>query len=132
MHLKESFSIKRTVVKKEIDELNHVNNVVYLQWVQDIAKLHWKELAKNSDYKDTIWVVLRHEIDYLGEATLQDEIKLTTWVGDTSAVKSIRHVAIYKGEKLIAKAETTWCLLNKKTLRPTRITESIVKLLSPH
>ncbi len=131
MNLNENFSIKRKVVKEEIDELNHVNNVVYLQWVQDIAKLHWKELTKNNDYKNLIWVVIRHEINYLGEATLNDEIKLTTWVGETGGVKSIRHVAIYKGEKLIAKAETTWCLLNGKTFRPTRITESIVNLLSP-
>jgi len=125
------FSTTRTVVSSEIDDLDHVNNVVYLQWVQDIATLHWQHLTKNSDAKDLIWVVLRHEIDYLGQATLNEEITLKTWVGETKGVKSIRHVEIFKEDKLLVKAQTTWCLLNNKTLRPTRITEDIFNLLSP-
>ncbi|WP_075342329.1 acyl-CoA thioesterase [Tenacibaculum agarivorans] len=125
------FSTTRTVVSSEIDDLDHVNNVVYLQWVQDIATLHWQHLTKNSDAKDLIWVVLRHEIDYLGQATLNEKITLKTWVGETKGVKSIRHVEIFKEDKLLVKAQTTWCLLNNKTLRPTRITEDIFNLLSP-
>lgn len=125
------FVTKRIVQQSEIDELNHVNNIVYLQWVQDVAKLHWQELTKNSAVND-IWVVLRHEIDYLRSAVLGDEITIKTWVGETEGVKSIRYVEILKGENVLAKATTTWCLLDGKTFRPKRIDEHILKVLLPH
>jgi acyl-CoA thioester hydrolase len=125
------YSTSRTVVSEEIDELNHVNNVVYVQWVQDIAKLHWAELTKNHADNDYIWVVLKHEIDYKNQATLGDVVTLKTWVGETAGVKSFRHVEIYKDDILLVSAKTTWCLLNASTFRPTRITENVMKLLLP-
>ncbi len=130
MNSNKIFSTQRTVLPEEIDELNHVNNVVYVQWVQDIAKMHWRELIKNSSEKDFIWVVLRHEIDYKNQAKRNDVITLNTWVGETEGVKSVRYVEIYKENTLLIRAKTIWCLLNGKTFRPTRITESILKLLS--
>lgn len=124
-----TFSVQRKVVKQEIDELNHVNNVVYLQWVQDVAKLHWLKLTKETPQDDCIWVVVRHEIDYLSSAILNDVVTLKTWVGETKGVKSIRYVEILKDTKVLAKARTTWCLLATKTMRPKRITENILKIL---
>lgn len=123
------FSITRTVCKEEIDELAHVNNVVFVLWVQDIAKLHWAELTKENPLDDIVWVVIRHEIDYLGEAKLNDVVTIKTWVGETQGVKSVRHVEIYKEEKLIVKAKTIWCLLHKTTFKPTRITDTIKNVL---
>ncbi|WP_299709111.1 thioesterase family protein [uncultured Tenacibaculum sp.] len=131
MNLDKVFTTTRVVVSEEIDNLNHVNNVVYVQWVQDIATLHWEYLVKDINAEDLIWVLVKHEIDYIGQAVLNDEVTLKTWVGETKGVKSVRHVEIFKGDKLLAKSQTTWCLLNSKTLRPTRITEDIFNLLSP-
>ncbi|WP_348744791.1 thioesterase family protein [Tenacibaculum sp. 190524A05c] len=131
MNSNKIFTTQRTVLPEEIDELNHVNNVVYVQWVQDIAKMHWNKLIKNSTEKDFIWVVLRHEIDYKNQAKHNDVVTLKTWVGETEGVKSIRHVEVYKENTLLISAKTTWCLLNSKTFRPTRINENILKLLSP-
>ncbi len=131
MNLDKVFTTTRVVVSEEIDNLNHVNNVVYVQWVQDIATLHWEYLVKDINAADVIWVLVKHEIDYIGQAVLNDEITLKTWVGETKGVKSVRHVEILKEDKLLAKSQTTWCLLNSKTLRPTRITEDIFNLLSP-
>ena len=76
------------------------------------------------------WVCLRHEIDYLGEAFLGDEITVITWVGESKGVKSKRHVAIVKDQTLIAKAETLWCLIDSKTQKPARINSEILDLLS--
>ncbi|MFD0991846.1 acyl-CoA thioesterase [Tenacibaculum geojense] len=126
------FTQTRIVKASEIDNLNHVNNVIYLQWVQEIAELHWEELTKNGTHSDYFWVVLRHEIDYKGQALLNDEITLKTWVGETSGVKSVRHVSISKNNKIIAKAATTWCLINAATNKPNRVTESILKTLYPN
>ncbi|MDC3344662.1 acyl-CoA thioesterase [Flavobacteriaceae bacterium] len=125
------FETKYTVKSSHIDELNHVNNVVYLQWIQDIANLHWTQLKKGEDTTDYVWVVLRHEIDYVGQALLGDSIVAKTWVGKTGGIRSIRHVEFYKNNKLIVKAQTTFCLVNSKSFKPTRITDQILMMLAP-
>ena len=126
------FEIEMIVSEKDIDHLNHVNNVVYLQWVQDIATKHWNQLKDGHDTSNYVWVVIRHELDYSGQATLNDVIKIKTWVGETTGIKSIRHVAFYKGERLLVEAKTFWCLVDAKTLRPRRITGEILKVLIPY
>ena len=109
----------------DIDELQHVNNVRYLQWVQDMAKAHWELLAPQSTRERYIWVVANHFIEYKGEAKAEDTLTLNTFVEASKGVTSIRIVEIYKEEKLITKAKTTWCLLDVHTKRPIRIPESI-------
>jgi acyl-CoA thioester hydrolase len=125
------FETKYTVKSSHIDELNHVNNVVYLQWIQDIANLHWTQLKKSEDTTDYVWVVIRHEIDYVGQALLGDSIVAKTWVGKTGGIRSTRHVEFYKNNKLIVKAQTTFCLVNSKSFKPTRITDQILMMLAP-
>tara|TARA_R110002074_G_scaffold310174_2_gene481025 strand:- start:2212 stop:2601 length:390 start_codon:yes stop_codon:yes gene_type:complete len=125
------FVTNYTVVKSNIDELNHVNNVVYLQWIQDIANLHWTVLKEGHDTSNIVWVVIRHEIDYLGQALLGDTITAKTWVGKTAGIKSVRHVEFYKNDKLIVKAQTTFCLLDAKTFKPSRITDKVLEMLAP-
>ncbi len=121
------FSQKITVKPEDIDELNHVNNVVYLQWVQTVAAAHWRSKGEEitSNY---FWVALRHEIDYLSPAYLGNEITAYTWVSRMEGVKSIRQVEFYLAEKCIAKAVTHWCLLEATTLKPKRIGQDIKTL----
>ncbi len=121
-----SFPVK----PEEIDNLNHVNNVVYLQWVNDVAWLHWNILTNDELNKKYFWVTLRHEIDYLQAAVLGDTITVYTWVGESAGVKSIRYVHIYSGEKLLVKAKTTWCLIDAKSQKPTRIRQDVLCILS--
>ena len=125
------FETNYTVVTSNIDELNHVNNVVYLQWIQDIANLHWNELKEGVDTAAYVWVVIRHEIDYLNQALLGDTLLTKTWVGKTAGLKSIRHVEFYRNNKLLVKAQTTFCLLHAKSFKPTRITDEILAMLAP-
>jgi acyl-CoA thioester hydrolase len=126
-----SHSYTFKVTEKDIDGLNHVNNVVYLQWVNDISERHWNILASEEIRQKYIWVVLRHELDYLNQAFLGDEITLVTWVGTSSGVKSVRHVHVFKGDSVLLKAQSTWCLIDTKSLRPTRIKDDILSLLRP-
>lgn len=123
---KESFKVKAS----EIDTLNHVNNVVYLQWVNNIAEKHWDILSNDDINSKYYWVAIRHEIDYIQQAFLGDEITIYTWVGESTGVKSIRNVHIYKGETLLAKAKTYWCLINAKTHKIIRIQQDILDLFS--
>ena len=122
------YTTKIKVQKADIDELNHVNNVVYLQWVNDVSALHWKTLSNDEINAKYIWVAVRHEIDYLKPAFLNEEITIKTWIATLEGVKSIRKVAIYRKEELLAKSKTTWVLLDAKTQKITRIPKEIEEI----
>jgi acyl-CoA thioester hydrolase len=119
-----------TVKPFDIDELGHVNNVVYLRWVQEAAEAHWKHIASVDMQKKYIWVVLRHEIDYKNQAFLYDEINAHTWVGEYRGARFERFVNLShaKDNKMLAMAKTTWCLLDASSMKPTRVTEEFAQL----
>lgn len=118
-----SYELKVTVTKDDLDDLNHVNNVRYLDWAQDIAKAHWKTAASAEMQNLYIWVVVEHHIYYKGEALLGDNLILKTHIKEASGVKSIRIVEIYNDatKKLLFTAETHWCLIHTQSKRPYRI-----------
>ena len=118
------------VTKNDIDHLNHVNNVIYVHWVLEAAEKHWDFLSTSKMNETYVWVVLRHEIDYLSSAKLNDVITINTWVENTRGVKSERIVEIKKDGKMVSKALTTWCLLDKKTMKPARIPSEIIEIFS--
>jgi acyl-CoA thioester hydrolase len=124
------FSLKIHVQPADIDALGHVNNVVYLRWVQDIAAAHWDKIAPEEMKKKYSWVVLRHEIDYRNPAVLQDELLVRTWVSSCKGVRSVREVKFlhFTTGKVIAETKTTWCLLDTQTLRPRRIEQDIISI----
>ena len=118
-----AFEMTVPVRTGDIDEQNHVNNTVYLRWVQDVAVAHWRAIA-SSDAQETIdWVVLRHEIDYKAPATLGDEIVLRTWVGKATRLTFERFTEIRRkrDRHLLSTARTLWCPINTQTGRPVRI-----------
>ena len=114
---------------EDIDEMEHINNVVYVRWVQEVAAAHWNHRATTTLKEKYAWVVLRHEIDYKNPGFLLDKIRGTTWVGAYNGARFDRYVKIITENKILAEAKTTWCLLNAKNLRPTRIPEDIIALL---
>ncbi|SDR66575.1 acyl-CoA thioesterase [Gramella sp. MAR_2010_147] len=122
---------KTLVVKeKNLDKQKHVNNVEYLQWVQDVAEEHWEKRASEAQKTKVIWVVVKHEISYKKEAFLGDPILLQTYVGDATHVTSIRHVIIKNADtdKVLAEAKTTWCLLDKESKKPVKISEELKRV----
>jgi len=129
MNKTNKFTYTLVVNEKEIDNLNHVNNIHYIQWVQNAAQKHWNILSNSNLDTKYVWVVLRHEIDYLAAAKLNDEITINTWIGDSYGVKSERFVEVIKDSIVIAKAKTIWCLLDKKKMKPIRIPQDILKIL---
>jgi len=124
------FELTITVSVKDIDDLNHVNNVVYLQWVQDVAYAHWDTIASDELKKKYSWVVIRHEIDYRNPAYLDDKLLVKTWVSSCEGVRSVRHVKFYQVSSgaLVAETKTTWCLLDAQTMRPKRINQDITSI----
>lgn len=116
----------------DIDELGHVNNTVYLRWVQDVATAHWRALASAEMQAAIVWVVLRHEIDYKAPALPGDEVLLRTWVGEASRLTFERHTRMLcaRDEQLLAQARTLWCPISTQTNRPTRVTAELRKQFS--
>ena len=125
------FTLTITVSAEDIDNLQHVNNLVYVKWMDRIAGTHWDHLTKDNPLLEYVWVVVRHEIDYLKQASLGDEIMVKTWVGETKGITSIRFMEFYKRDILLVKAKTTWAMLDSKTFKPTRIRENVLKVLQP-
>lgn len=126
------FEYHFTVPNSAIDDMDHVNNVVYLQWVQDVAKKHWESKTDTQIRNKYVWVVLNHFIEYHHPSFENDKITLQTWIDNYRGVKSERHTKIINTttKKTLVSAKTSWCLLYKETLRPARITEEISTLFS--
>jgi acyl-CoA thioester hydrolase len=111
----------------DIDDQNHVNNTVYLRWVQDVATAHWKSLASTEAQSAIGWVVLRHEIDYKTPACMGDEVILRTWVGAASRLKFERFTEVRRkiDSQLFAKARTLWVPIDARTGKPTRVSGDV-------
>lgn len=128
MELNPEIYEKRLVVEeKHLDKQKHVNNVQYVQWVQDVAEEHWEARASEEQRSQVIWVVVKHEISYKKEAFLGDNISLQTYVGEVTHVTSVRHVIIKNADtdKVLAEAKTTWCLLDADSKKPVKISEEL-------
>ena len=119
------FEKQITVKKEHLDALNHVNNVVYLQWVQDIAGEHWFEKSSKEFNEAYFWVVLDHFIEYKRQAFLDDVLTVRTYIEKNEGVRSVRMVEFLKADKLVVKAKTNWCLIDRKRQRPCRVPQEI-------
>ena len=127
---REVFKLSFQVSHGDIDELNHVNNVVYLEWVQKISYAHWNT-APEELRSQCKWVVLRHEIDYHSPALPEDYVEALTWIEAPVGARQRRNVVIQRNRdgKVLAVANTTWCLLDPATNRPKKIGEEISAVL---
>jgi acyl-CoA thioester hydrolase len=133
-HLAESplFRLEIVASPDEVDELNHVSNLVYLRWVLRVAQAH--SSAVGYDYPayeelGAVFVVRRHEIDYLAPAFAGDRITLTTWIERWRGASSVRRSSITRavdGVEL-ARASTLWAFVSMDSGRPTRIPADLVE-----
>jgi len=118
-----AFEMIVSVLPEDIDQQNHVNNTVYLRWVQEVATAHWRAVATADARENIGWVVLRHEIDYKAPACVGDEIVLRTWIGKSMRLTFERFTEIRRSgnDQLLSNARTLWCPINAQTARPTRV-----------
>ena len=128
----EAFELAVTIQPADIDRQNHVNNTVYVRWIQEVATAHWEAHAPAAARDAIGWVVLRHEIDYKTPACLGDEIVLRTWVGQATRITFERFTEVRRlapggrksevgGQTLLATARTVWVPINPDTGKPTRV-----------
>lgn len=113
---------------EHIDALGHVNNTVWVQWIQDMATAHWDAVARPQDRAAFFWVVLRHEIDYRGNVGLGEAVRAETWIeGPAQGAKSLRRVEFSdaSGRRLVS-AATTWAMLDRATGRLARVRPEVL------
>lgn len=123
----ELYELPITIRPDDIDELGHVNNVVYVRWVQDVAIAHWTTAATAEQQAAVAWVAVRHEIDYKHPAKLGDEIVGRTWVGVADSHRFERHVEIVRvtDNKVLARSRTLWCPISRASGKLTRVSNDI-------
>jgi acyl-CoA thioester hydrolase len=121
------FERRFPVRESDIDALGHVNNVVYLQWIQDVASAHWQHAATPEQLDGTVWVAIRHEIDYKAPAFAGEEVLARTWVEEWTGATSDRRTEIVRPAdgKVLAQARTVWCAVDPATQRPRRVDKSL-------
>ena len=122
-----SFELPITVVAGDIDDLGHVNNVVYLRWMQQAASAHWEAAADPVLRSSVHWVVIRHEIDYKAPAFLGDRLVVRTRVGEATAAtwERLTEVRRVGDDKLLAQCRSVYVALDPATSRPRRVDASL-------
>ena len=116
-----------TAAPADIDELGHVNNAVWVRWIQDMATSHWAAVADPAHVAAYIWVVTRHEIDYRGNVGPGESVTGRTWIeAEPKGAQFDRRVDFVNADgKVIVRANTTWAMLDKTTGRLVRVRPEI-------
>src|SRR5512133_1393902 len=117
------------IPQSAIDENGHVNNVTYVQWMQDIAVEHYEAIGGVNPMQliGATWVVREHKIEYLLPAFAGDEIEIRTWVENVRRVRSLRKYEFVRklDGKTLVKGETDWVFVDAKTGAPRAIPEEV-------
>ena len=122
-----SFTLTITAGPDDIDELGHVNNAVWVRWIQDIAVAHWQAVAPPDQRDAYVWVVTRHEIDYRGNVVAGESVTGETWVPEPpKGARFDRHVRFTGADgRVKVEAVTTWALLDRATGRLLRVRSEV-------
>lgn len=105
----------------DIDHMGHVNNAVYLTWVQDAVVRHWERFADADAVARHLWVALKHEITYRRPAFLEDGITASVTLEAAAGARARFRTLILRGEELIAEVTSVWCAVDAASRRPTRL-----------
>jgi acyl-CoA thioester hydrolase len=116
-----------TATPADVDELGHVNNAVWVRWIQDMATEHWRAAGDPAHVDAYVWVVVRHEIDYFRAVLPGETVTGRTWGGAAPrGARFDRHVEFTGADgKPRVRARTTWAILDKASGRPLRVPEEV-------
>ena len=117
------FTLNKTASREDIDILGHVNNAVWVAWIQDVALAHWAAVAPPEVQDACFFVVTRHEIDYRGNVSTGETVTAETWVSDPpQGARFDRHVRFTGADgKVKVEAVTSWALIDRATGRLMRV-----------
>ncbi|MEL6487367.1 MAG: acyl-CoA thioesterase [Pseudomonadota bacterium] len=117
-----------------IDELGHVNNAVWVQWIQDLATAHWNAVARPEDHAAFFWVVVRHEIDYRANIAQGECAHGTTHIPDPAKGATSVRIAEFTDDagKPLVSARTTWAMLDREKQRLVRVRPEMLAPFREH
>ncbi len=121
------FELEIEIQPDDIDEMGHVNNTVYLRWVQDAAIAHWRHATTAAQQEALLWIVVRHEIDYKRPAFEHDAVIARTWIGKARRLRFDRHTQLLRAadRKVLAEVVTQWVPIDPATQRPKQVTDDL-------
>ena len=131
MPISSTYSKSFTIPPSAIDENGHVNNVAYVQWMQDIAVEHYESIGGiQAQGSDATWFVREHRVEYLVPAFAGEEIEIQTWVENIRRVRSLRRYEFVRRSdgKVLVKGETDWVFVDSQTGRQLPIPEAVSKV----
>jgi len=122
------FEVALTAGPEHIDELGHVNNAVWVQWIQQVAVAHWDSVSSPEHRDAYYWVVVRHEIDYLRPAVEGDALIARTWVGEAPKGARFDRYVEFTGSdgKICVRSRTDWAIIDKALGRPIRVPPEVI------
>ena len=118
------FQLPRLVTPDHIDELGHVGNLVFLGWLLEAAQAHSTHVGLSWErYREIggVFVVRRHEFDYLRPAFAGEQLVIRTWIESTTRVTSTRSYEIKRDTTILVQGRTKWAFVSLETSRPCRI-----------
>ena len=113
------------ILPDDIDHMGHVNNSVYLKWVQDAVVRYWETLAPPEAVARHLWVALSHEIKYRRPTFLDDIVVADVIAEKVEGAKALFTTVIKRGEVVLAEVKSSWCCLDSVTRRPARLARDI-------
>ena len=116
------------VVPDDIDFMGHVNNSVYLKWVQEAVIAYWRRVAPAEAVAQHMWVAIRHEITYRRPAFLEDNVVAQVVAEGMHGARAFFHTLIKRGEEVLAEVKSSWCCLDVATQRPARLARDVVRM----
>jgi len=122
----EAFHYPIGIEAGDIDHMGHVNNSVYLKWVQDAVVRFWETVAPAEAVAEHLWVALQHHITYRRPAFLDDLIVADVIAEGVAGARAMFTTVIKRGEEVVAEVQSTWCCLDSATRRPARLARDIV------
>lgn len=127
-----AFAVELIAEPQHIDELGHVNNAVWVDWMQNVATAHWRSLASAEEQDAYVWFVVRHEIDYQRALKVGERAMAHTWAAEGArGAKFDRHM-IFVGDdgKTLVSSVTTWAMIDRASGRPMRVPQSMIEKFS--
>ncbi len=123
------FTRSITAGPDDIDELGHVNNAVWVRWIQDVAIAHWSEVATAEQQDAYFWVITRHEIDYRGNVAAGETVTAETWVGDAPRGARFDRLMRFTGAdgRVKVDARTTWAIIDRQSGRLLRVPAEVAE-----
>ena len=112
----------------DIDFMGHVNNSVYLEWVQEAVIAYWRRVAPAEAVAGHLWVALKHEITYRRPAVLEDNVVAQVVAEGMQGARAFFHTLIKRGEEVLAEVKSSWCCLDAATQRPARLARDVISM----